>query len=266
MDINEYIDSGILELYVYGSLTEKESEEVSALLVQYPEVTKEVEEIEVALQKLATGVAPYNPEALLKSIKEKLRSNSKVVTMPTKASKVTSIVMYVSIAASLALLVGVFSLLQKNKDLERQIQVVEAEQSFMETKIEDARQDLENTKELLAIYRDRDITKIPLAGQQVAPEAYVDVFWDKETGKAYIDAQGLPEPPPGKVYQVWSLKLNPLTPTSIGLLDEFSQDENKIFVLENPNDSQAFGITLEPAGGSESPTLEQLYTLGVIES
>ena len=68
------------------------------------------------------------------------------------------------------------------------------------------------------------------------------------------------------VYQVWSLTLDPLTPTSMGLLENFSEDENKIFALENPNQSQAFGITLEPEGGSESPTMEQLYTLGVVAS
>ena len=28
--------------------------------------------------------------------------------------------------------------------------------------------------------------------------------------------------------------------------------------------AEAFGITLEPAGGSVSPTLEQLYTLGKV--
>jgi anti-sigma-K factor RskA len=52
----------------------------------------------------------------------------------------------------------------------------------------------------------------------------------------------------------------------MGLLENFSEDENKIFALENPNQSQAFGITLEPAGGSETPTMEQLYTLGVVEN
>ncbi len=36
--------------------------------------------------------------------------------------------------------------------------------------------------------------------------------------------------------------------------------------LQNTNESEAFGIRLEPAGGSESPTMEQLYTLGVVAS
>jgi anti-sigma-K factor RskA len=63
----------------------------------------------------------------------------------------------------------------------------------------------------------------------------------------------------GMVYQVWALKLNPLTPTSIGLLDKFTKTTN--FAVNNTGD-RSLRITLEPAGGSLSPTMEQLYTLG----
>jgi hypothetical protein len=63
------------------------------------------------------------------------------------------------------------------------------------------------------------------------------------------------------VYQVWALKLNPLTPTSIGLLDKFDDNNQRIFAVNNTGDAEAFAITLEPAGGSLNPTMEQLYTL-----
>ncbi len=36
--------------------------------------------------------------------------------------------------------------------------------------------------------------------------------------------------------------------------------------MMNPNDSEAFGITLEPEGGSKMPSLDQLYTLGTVAS
>ena len=270
MELQEYIDSGILELYVYGALTEEESIAVSTFLLQHPEVKEEVEEIERVLRDLGIATAPYNPEALLASLKGKLGNNgaAKVVSMPPPArvDKTSRIIMYLSLAACLALLVGIFSLLQKNNKLRDEIQVTQAENAIMETKIEDARNDLEKTQNLLSIIRDKNITKVPLAGQEVAPDAYVSVYLDKENNKAYIDAQGLPEPPQGMVYQVWSLTLDPLTPTSMGLLENFEQDENKVFSLENPNNSQAFGVTLEPAGGSETPTMTQLYTLGVIDA
>ena len=39
---------------------------------------------------------------------------------------------------------------------------------------------------------------------------------------------------------------------------------NKIFAVSKTGNAEAFGITLEPAGGSKSPTMEQLYTLGAV--
>ena len=72
-------------------------------------------------------------------------------------------------------------------------------------------------------------------------------------------------PPEGMVYQVWALQLEPvLTPTSIGLLETYAESTTKVIKVDNANEAQAFGITLEPAGGSPSPTLEQLYTLGKV--
>ena len=45
---------------------------------------------------------------------------------------------------------------------------------------------------------------------------------------------------------------------------DFSEENNKIFAVSNTGDAEAFGITLEPAGGSQSPTMEQLYALGKV--
>jgi anti-sigma-K factor RskA len=63
---------------------------------------------------------------------------------------------------------------------------------------------------------------------------------------------------------VWALKLTPLTPTSIGLLENFDANSQKMFAVNNIGEAEAFGITLEPAGGSLTPTMEQLYTLGKV--
>lgn len=55
-----------------------------------------------------------------------------------------------------------------------------------------------------------------------------------------------------------------MTPTSLGIIANFNEDDNKVFNIENTNESEAFAITLEPAGGSKTPTMEQLHTLGVV--
>ena len=153
-----------------------------------------------------------------------------------------------------------------NRDLKERLTNVELEQAKLKTQLVEAREDAEKTEQLLKALRARNISKVPLQGQDFAPTAYATAYWNKDRGTTYIDAQDLPSPPKGMVYQVWSLKLNPLTPSSIGLLNDFEENSSRIFVVDNDHDSEAFGITLEPAGGSESPTLEKLVVLGTVST
>lgn len=263
MDIQEYISSGILELYVYGSLSELESREVTRVVEEYPEIKAEVEKIEAALKKLSAAAAPSDTQHLFAPTFEKISGDKKVVKMD---SRKTNWPAYIGWAASVLFLIGLFVLWNENQQLEESLQALQQRNNEIENEIADARNDAEKTRELLNVLRDKNIIEVDLGGQEIAPEAYATVYWDREENITFIDARELPEPPRGMVYQVWSLKLNPLTPTSLGLLENFEEDENKIFRLQNAELSEGFGITLEPVGGSESPTLERLYALGTTVS
>jgi len=124
---------------------------------------------------------------------------------------------------------------------------------------------LAEVTDLMDIVRSKDFKAITLPGNpDVSPDAYVPVYYNKEDNMAYIDVKELPTPPEGKVYQAWSLIMDPLTANSIGLLGDFEDAENKFFKMENIPFPEAFGVTLEPEGGSENPKLSQLYTLGMV--
>ena len=266
MNNKEYITSGILELYVAGALSEKENEEVHAMMLKHTEVTQEVLSIEAAILNLTAATAHKDTTHLFKTIKEKLQLKRAEETKVIPLDKPSSKFHYVGWAAAAILAVGlVFSVLKTN-DLQSEMEVVKSEKEALKDQIFEATNDLTASTELLDVLRTKDIISIPLGGQAVSPESYAKVYWDKKSNSIYLDLQGLPEPPEGKVYQIWSLTLNPLTPTSLGTLDSFTADTNKIFTITNANQSEAFGITLEPAGGSISPTLEQLYTLGAVSS
>jgi mannose-6-phosphate isomerase-like protein (cupin superfamily) len=56
--IQEYINSGVLELYVLGMTTEEENIEIAELAVENIEIKNEIEAIENALQYTAETVAP----------------------------------------------------------------------------------------------------------------------------------------------------------------------------------------------------------------
>lgn len=267
MEVEKYMESGILELYVAGLLTEEENLEVLENANKHVEIKEEILAIEAAILELTQAVAPiYQKRKGFDDIKVRIgeRKESKVIQLPKE--KKSNLSTYIGWAAAVIFAAGLGWFYIQNDQLKSDIEIVNEQNEVLEQQIFEARGSLTDTEELLSSLRDKDVTVISLGGQEVSPDSYAKVYWNKEQKKVLIDAQGLPEPPDGMVYQVWSLKMDPLTPTSMGLLDDFASDDNKVFTLNNPNESEAFGITLEPDGGSEGPTMEQLYTLGAVSS
>lgn len=105
---------------------------------------------------------------------------------------------------------------------------------------------------------------IELAGQEVAPSATANIFWDTSSNQ-WVVAANLPPAPEGKVYQLWFVTAE--AKISAGLI----KTDNKghaFTVLEVPKDLAnlaAAAITLEPVGGSAQPTMP-IYTVGKIAS
>jgi anti-sigma-K factor RskA len=262
MEAQEYIESGILELYVYGLLSEKENLEIAELAKNNAAVEKEIISIEKAIIALSSSFSPFHSVANFEKIKARLElKHGKVVDMKP-ASNWSQ---YVGWAAAVLLLLGLgYQTLELTKTKEA-ISTVGNEKNKIQREYAFLDQQNKQTEKNLSIVRDVKNTGVTLGGQAVSPTSFAKVYWNKETKTTYIDAAGLPTPPKGMVYQVWSLKLSPvLTPTSIGLLDNFEGNTQKIFAVSQTDSAEAFGITLEPAGGSPTPTMEQLYTLGKV--
>lgn len=101
---------------------------------------------------------------------------------------------------------------------------------------------------------------IRLAGQAPAPGASAQIYWDVAK-RNWVVAVSLPPPPEGKVYQLWFVK--PDAQVSAGLIRPNDQGYG-FAVINVPSDLEglkAAAITLEPEGGSASPTLP-IYAMG----
>lgn len=272
--IQEYIDSGILELYVYGKLNAVEIEEVQKMALQHEQVRQEILSIEQALILISGSVAPplsiKNYEVIKSNL---LNQDSSFIEKPlqkdVKSSETentrSKAIVYLGWIAAILIASGsyyYYTLFQKDSK-QKEISF-EAEKTTLKSKLIELKTINDEAEHLITVFRDTSNFVVPLQGQDVAPKAFAKIFWNKENKTIYIDALGLPNPPHGMVYQVWSFKLNPLTPTSLGILDTYKKDGRKFFKVYPSSDSDAFGISLEPAGGSETPTLEQLFTLGKV--
>jgi anti-sigma-K factor RskA len=68
-----------------------------------------------------------------------------------------------------------------------------------------------------------------------------------------VKMNGVPAPPAGKVYQMWLIPKDGSAPVSQGLMD--AEALSKPAVVKGIASAASLGITVEPVGGSKSPTL-----------
>lgn len=255
MSTTELMNSGDLELYVYGTLSESETIKIAKLSITDALIKEEILAIEHSIISLSSSFSPIISSDVFEKIKYKIGlKHLKVIKMKPKNNRTK----YLGWAAAILVMIGAGYQYNQLLESENYLTILDKENTDLQ---------LSNKESLtaLSVIRDTKNTVVNLAGQAVSPKSSAKIYWNKATQVVYVDASGLPEPPQGMVYQIWSLKLQPqLTPTSIGLLTEFSSNSEKIFAVEKTSDAEAFGITLEPAGGSKSPTMEQLYTLGKV--
>ncbi len=266
MTTDEIIASGDLELYVSGSLQEKEAAVLEQAIADDPRLQREVEAIEASLITLASGVSPGIPAMVWTYILNSVRGVKRMESSKTNWGAISGW------AAAVLAIAGIFWLLNQNAGLEDEVQLTTTENSklkqqldFTENELEATEDDLAETTDILDLIRSKNYEAYTLPGNQaVAPSAFAKVYYNAKLKVAFIDSRGLPNAPANNVYQVWSVKLDPLSAESVGLLEKASEVTEGLYRFDNIPDPEAFGITLEPAGGSEAPTLNQLYILGAV--
>lgn len=264
--MEEFINSGILELYIFGATTEEENKEVQSMAAKHEEVRSEILSIEKAIINLSYSVSPHLSPDVYHRIRRELidkHGSDGVVQLQPQRRSVSG---YIGWVAVIILLISLgLQYYMYHEETQKVVNTNQERDKYKQMLANVTKENTQNEK-ALSIIRAKNSSVITLAGQQVAPDAFAKVYMNNEENEIYVDIAGLPTPPEGKEYQVWALVLNPLTPTSIGVLNKDQLVENKgIYPVDNFEGVQAFGITLEPAGGSASPTMEQLYTLGEVK-
>lgn len=268
MNIQEYISSGILEAYVLGELSQEETLEVERLASEHQEIRDEISQIEMTLEAVAfeTAIQPAADikERILKQVEEQQQPEQKVVSMPP-ATTVTSGYWKYAVAASVALAM-VTSFLAYNfwikwKSTEVELNNLIAQNERVAQDYNTVNQKLEDIERDFSILNDATYRKIDLQGTENAPEALASIYWNPASEEVYLSIQNLKELSEEQQYQLWAIIDG--QPVDAGVFDI---DDNGLLKMKNIARASAFAVTVEPKGGSESPSLETMQVMGAVGS
>lgn len=249
MNVKEYISSGIIESYVLGMATETERQEFENLCAQYPEIAGARNAFELALEEQMLHSSLPVPAQLKQAVEERLwdTSGTEPAAVQVEETPVKRMGVWKWLAAaSLILLAGTafWAFHLRNR-----YQALEAAHLQLQEQLRQSTASLDTLKQDARLLQSPGMKMAAMQGTADA-RMYATIYWDTASKDVYLMINNLPAPASDKQYQLWAL-LNG-QPIDLGMIE--ARQKRLLYRMKNVQQAQAFAITLEPKGGSTSPT------------
>lgn len=251
------MNEGYLAAYLTGdTLSENERREVEGML-QDPEVKREYAHLQQVVEQLAFayGISPAEV------VKQRLMENEAIMSQfrPMEQEKRSSSPWLMAASLSLAVLSGIaaFYFWNQWQDADLQLVRITAQNLQLAESHHLMRQELDQVRDDLAVIVSPEFSRIILNGTDNAPEAMAVIYWNAIEEQVFINSANLAALSEGQQYQLWALIDG--QPVDAGVFDA---DAGRFQVMKNIAKADAFAVTVEQKGGSESPTLSTMQVFG----
>lgn len=276
MTVQEFIESGLAECYVLGVTTAEETRLVERMILQYPELKLEIEQIQVTLEgyvkKHALSPDPSLREKIIAKIEGTHLGSAKAernvgnpIILPVTPHTSTVPAFWRAVAGiALILLAGSivtnFIVLKNWRNSSGELAALRSEKSILAQKATYSKLLADSVNKSLVAYKNQHQTSIAelaslykpsIIALKTAshPEQKAVIFWCNSTRIVHIDPGTLPVTDAGKQYQLWAFVEG--QPVSVGIFD--ADPTNKLYSLARITEAEGFAVTLEKAGGVASP-------------
>lgn len=270
MNITDYISSGILEAYVLGDLSEQERREVEQNLSLYPELRNELAAIEEAQERFVMKTAISPKASVRKSIFDKIDQQTDVhQDLQIPEANVVSLqpqntgwkyAMAASIVVALVTSYLAYDYRTKWMDAQNNLSELLAQNQRVAEDYNQVNQRLDKIQNDLNVIDNPAFKRVVLKGTPNAPDAMASVYWNESTSEVYVSIQEMKELTQEKQFQLWAEIDGKMV--DAGVFDYNAAGLAKM--KQVAKGATGFGITIEPRGGKETPTLETIQVFGAV--
>jgi anti-sigma-K factor RskA len=280
VDVQRYISSGIIESHVAGLVSDSEAREVETAIQQYPEVKAAADAVRFDMERYVQMWAVKPPAGLKKQLMERLNEVEKeeviipVVEEQQEKEEENRFVMpqipalkvwqYAAVAATVLLVVSAgmnIVYMGRADELGDKIAKAEEEQVALSAEKSAFADRYQQTQKELDLLKDPGFKWIKMQAVGKHTDIVATICWNPATKEAYILPQTLPEPPEDKQYQLWAIVNGKPIDAGVFQLGNLAKALQK---MKEVTSAQVFAVTLEKKGGSETPSLDQMFVAGKV--
>lgn len=246
MDLQSFIQSGLLEAYVLGQCSAEERAQVERMASEHALVRAELSSIEASLESYAAAHAVQPPDwmktRILERIDQETAANSTPEVPKAKSNK-TILRLFQFLTFLLA--AACSFLFMRQKDLGLENRELKATNASVQQTLDTCQQRLQTPDPIAELLCDPSTQRYLVSDGKGINTL---VYFNARLNRMAYDPHGLPAPPSGGHYQFWAIVDG--KPVSMGM--KASNMCESIHTVSNP---QTFAISEEPTpSGSASPT------------
>jgi anti-sigma-K factor RskA len=281
VDVQRYISSGIIESHVAGLVSDSEAREVEAAIQQYPEIKAAADAVRQDMERYVQMWAVKPPaglkqqlmarlnevekeEEVLPVVEEKQESEEEETRFIMPQIPVLKMWQYAAVAAGALLVVsaGMNIVYMGRADaLGEKIAKAEEEHVALSAEKSAFADRYQQTQKELDLLKDPAFKWIKMQAVGKHTDIVATICWNPATKEAYILPQTLPEPPEDKQYQLWAIVNGKPIDAGVFQLGNMAKALQK---MKEVTSAQVFAVTLEKKGGSETPSLDQMFVAGKV--
>ena len=244
-----------------GALSPDEMERVANDIAAHPELRAELEEISRALETIAPVEGSGPSVGLRGRILDSLepRKESDATALPPTEEAAENVIplaprrSWLMAASFIGLLIaGGFAFWSWSQLQETNERLAEIEDRANAAEVAYTR-----AADELEMLRDRENTVVRMSATNEDAQAFAVLYWNPEDRTVWIDAHQMPPLAEGEQYQLWAIDED--GPADAGVFDGSTEGLQKLKPVEK---ADQFAVTVEPEGGSETPTLERMTVIG----
>ncbi|HEA21934.1 MAG TPA: anti-sigma factor [Pricia antarctica] len=236
------LESDLLEKYLMGTTSEEETLRAEKYIEMYPLVRKAYDELQDNLEFYAKSHAVPVPDGLKGKILTQIKKGNRAGNRFTRFAMAASFAILVSAGAS-------YFFWSQNKSLQEENTLVNAKIDNLQ---EEMREQLEDVRNQFIVLQNPETKKYKVTGNTKAQELKAVAYVNPVKKLSYLNVSNLPNLPKNQCYQMWAEVNGEML--NLGIIKEADQ---KLLAL--PYSDNAVGyITIEPEGGNDSPTVENI--------
>lgn len=242
--IRIFLDTDLLEKYLLGNTSLEETLQVERYIAMYPEVRDTYNELQDNLERFAKMHAIKTPQGLKERILARIKSENAGRRKFMRYAIAASLIAFMFASTAYFFWNQNQNLVEENEMVTNEIQLLK----------DNMKLELEDMRNQFIVLNNPQTRKYNVKGNKKAKELKAVAYVNPVKKLSYINVAKLPNLPEDQCYQMWAEVNGEMV--NLGVIKE-ATDSKKLLALPYSKDAVGY-ITIEPNGGTETPTVENI--------